>query len=882
MGKKRLPAAVPETLSEAARKGDSGPAFDAQVAGEFDDLDASDLMDLALAQRSAIEHLSRGEPFEAKQAGVQEKLLRFLLHEVRRRSAKTAPDPRPHLQAAAELADLFQIEVPSSHRKNLLGNAATWTKRAVIRGFKPLHHEMLRPQQAFNREFAEVLGRVAGAAPTGDGSLAAWAAARLEPLCDPARWQVSSHREWPAGRAANAVKRAYLETIGPLVGPFHLRQREWNEAATRAVLLAARWDFSGLSEAHRLLGRLKRLEALPSPATLRGGARLSSALWIELFRRQEAFNAEADRALRAFFNIPLAGDDGGAGTYQAWMADREVTEVAEAKAKLALVAHRPLLSLITPVHDTPEPVLRAALDSVLAQSYDRWELCLVDDGSKQPHIARVLAEYAARDKRFKVHHLPRNAGIALATNAALELATGKFVCFLDHDDALTEHALAEVVLWLDRSPDADVLYSDEDRLDLRGRRLLPFFKPDWSPDLLRAVNYVCHFLVVRRSLVTELGGLRAGFDGAQDYDLILRLSEKTDRISHIPKILYHWRATPTSTAASIANKPNASAAGQQALRDHLRRCHEPAKVDAWAPTMYRVRYQVKGEPRVSIVVPVKSGPAGAARLVQNVVEQTGYPNFEVSLVAPREAYDALAGLSSQDPRIQRLRWDRPFDAPAMSNHGARNSRGELLLFLHDDLEVVDPAWLEELIGHAQRKEVGAVAPKLLYPDGTILHAGVVVGADGVIRHPFAHMADAGEWTTLGSANWTRNYLAVTGACLMVRREAFEAAGGFDEKLLGGGWDVDFCLRLVKRGLRIVYTPHTRLVTLDALELRDAPGGAPSSRLSAKDPFYNPNLSSRVANGRLGKATDVLPLPSAPDREPGEGGISPAEWLTLSR
>jgi GT2 family glycosyltransferase len=510
-------------------------------------------------------------------------------------------------------------------------------------------------------------------------------------------------------------------------------------------------------------------------------------------------------------------DDGGP-RYASWIAARERRWLADASADCDAAARPPTLSVVVPTFETPVSILRACLDSVRAQRYERWELCIADDGSTSSALHRALDEYAQRDPRVRLVRLATRVGIAQATNAALDLATGAYVCFLDHDDVLPAFALAEVARHLAADPDTDVLYSDEDRLDPQGRRVRPFFKPDWSPDLLRSVNYMCHFLVVRRDLLEAAGRLRAGFDGAQDYDLLLRLAERTDRIGHVPCVLYQWRASPTSTAGRPDAKPAASASGVRALREHLARCGEEAAVDDPHPTSYRVRYRLRGEPTVAIV-------------------------------APRDGdLEALArGLA---PTTTAARW--ALHPAASRARGAAMTRGDFLLFLHDDVAVRDPEWLDELLGHAQRDGVGAVAPTLLRPDGTIEHAGLVVRPDGTVLRPFAGLAHGDHWTTMGASGWVRNYLAVGGACLCVRRDRYEAAGGFDERLAGWAADVDLCLRLRRHGLRTVYTPHAVLVhrggrgtSWDAL-----PPGPLATIAPRHDPFYNPNLSLDVGSGRL--------------------------------
>ncbi|MBM4381202.1 MAG: glycosyltransferase family 2 protein, partial [Deltaproteobacteria bacterium] len=580
--------------------------------------------------------------------------------------------------------------------------------------------------------------------------------------------------------------------------------------------------------------------------------RVLRPLWRELFRRQEAFNREALATLEQYTGRARAPvTPGPTYDYDAYIRAVEKPFAEQVIRRARTLPARPLFSVITPVHDTPAQLLQSAVESVLTQAWDRWELVLVNDGSTQPHVRPLLDRLARRDRRIRVVHLPRNGGIARATNAGLSQARGSYVAFLDHDDTLNQHALAAVACALADHPGTDVVYSDEDRPDVEGRRQRPYFKPDFSPDLLRSVNYVCHLLVVRRELLESLGGLRTGLDGAQDHDLVLRLSERTAAIRHVPSVLYHWRYRPGSASGSADAYDLASRAGQRAVQAHLERTGVRATVDR-TPVGYRVKYPVQGEPLVSLVVPFKDRPELLAQLWRSL-QQTRYDRFELLLVSNQsrrpETRELLDGL--EDPRIRKLSWDHPFNYSAINNFGARQARGELLVFLNNDIEAVDPDWLGELVSQAQRPEVGAVGPLLLFPDGALQHAGVVLGLHGFAGHPFWRMRDQAEMTPFGHAYWARNCLAVTGACLAVRRELFEAVGGFDERFEVCGSDVELCLRLGSGGRRVLFTPHARLVhhesasrRLHAVPERDHWRSFVAYRpwLQTGDPFYNPNLT----------------------------------------
>jgi GT2 family glycosyltransferase len=807
----------------------------------------AELAELAALQQQLAARLGEAGQVDAEERDALERVARLLRHEIERRTTPPATTAHAHLEAAGAAVDVFVLEVPRSRHAFPAGALVTGFKRASLGALRPLHLELLRPQRAFNERLSGVLYEILCLEPTRNGAWREWAEARLAPHVDPAAWHVRSARAG-VGRAIEAAKRTALDAVAPTLAPLIELQRQWNTSALHATLLAVGWDGRALDEAHAVLAAL-RASGRPTAARPAGGAlRALRPLWVELFRRQERFNVEIERALGAFFGIPRAAEDGGVDAYALWLARHEPAWATESAARVKGLTRRPLFSIVVPTYETPSALLRAALDSVLAQTYDRWQLCIADDGSRSPEVRRLLADYARRDRRIKVRFLAANGGIASATNAALELAGGDFVGFLDHDDTLAPSALAEVAAHLERRPDTDILYSDEDRIDAQGRRVNPYFKPDWSPELLRSVNYVCHFLVVRRELLSAVGGIRTGFDGSQDYDLVLRLTERTQRVAHVPRLLYHWRAAPTSTAHNLANKPGASAAGVRALAEHLLRGGERGSVEDPQPTSYRVRLEVPAEHTISIIVPTR-GDDGArmARLAAALLATARHPRWELAIVGGEPVVD-------RDARVRHIPWTRPFHTAAMRNAGARGTAGDLLLFLHDDVDPTEPGWLEELAALAGRPGVGAVGGKLLFPDGTLEHAGLAVGLEGTVGGVFRHMADASVWTSLGNPMWTRNCLAVSGACLMVSRERFEAAGGFDERLAAHS-DVALCVRLAHDGLRNVYTPHAGLVHQTCRE-RPADGEPEALRgllapwLEHGDPFYNPNLSIRLGNGRL--------------------------------
>jgi len=546
--------------------------------------------------------------------------------------------------------------------------------------------------------------------------------------------------------------------------------------------------------------------------------------------------------------------------YADWLTRHEPTDadLARLQVEASQFAYRPCISIVMPVFNVAEPWLRRAVDSVLRQAYSNWELCLVDDASTEPHIKPVIEELASRDRRITTVFEPVNAGIALASNKGLEAGTGEFVAFLDHDDELAPHALFEVVGLLNRKPELDFIYSDEDKIDEHDRRCDPFFKPAWSPDLLLSMNYICHLSIIRRTLLSQIGGFRPGLDGSQDYDLFLRVTERTSRIGHIPKVLYHWRKIPGSAASSISAKPQASVSACLALNEALQRRGVPGMVEMISHGRYRTRYVHSSQPLISIIIPTKDRSELLARCLDSIESRSTYPKYEVLVVdnnseeeATKRYFREIAG------RHTVLSYPHPFNWAAINNFAAKRAGGSYLLFLNNDIEVIEPDWLTAMLEHAQREEVGVVGAKLLFPSGLIQHAGAVLGIGGVCGHAFKGLpAESPGYVDL--AKVVRNYSAVTGACMCVRREVFDSVGGFEEGLRVAFSDIDFCLRIRERGLLVVYTPYSVLYhhesatrgtwhpSEDTQFMRDRW----DSLIAAGDPYYNPNLSLLHEDFRL--------------------------------
>jgi GT2 family glycosyltransferase len=513
----------------------------------------------------------------------------------------------------------------------------------------------------------------------------------------------------------------------------------------------------------------------------------------------------------------------------------------------------PVVTVAVPVYRPDLALLTKAVQSVQAQTYPRFELCLCDDGSDDPALTGALAAFG-QDPRVRVTSLPRNQGIAAATNAAVALGQGAWVAFLDQDDELAPNALEEVALAIEADPSVDLLYSDDDKIDLVGQRFGPQFKPDWSPDLLLSCGYLAHLFVIRRALFDELGGFRSAFDGSQDWDLALRATERTRAVRHLPKILYHWRSAQHSTAGSLSAKPWAHDAGRRAIAAALERRGEPAEVEPHPDLVgyNHVRRLVRGNPLVSVVIPFRDRPDLTQRCLDSFLEAPGHDNVEFVLVDNGSTEPETAALlrqASADHRVRVLKAPGPFNWAKLVNDGARAGQGELLLFLNNDVVAASPGWLAAMIGHAQRPEIGAVGARLVFPDGRLQHCGTVIGLVGPAGHVMVGLPP-GRIGYMGFDRVTRNWTAVTGACLLTRREVWEEVGAFDETLPVAYNDVDFCLKLRDRGYWNVVTPLAELVHAESAS-RGVTGfqtdvGRFAQRwetwLRHDDPLFSPHLS----------------------------------------
>jgi GT2 family glycosyltransferase len=531
--------------------------------------------------------------------------------------------------------------------------------------------------------------------------------------------------------------------------------------------------------------------------------------------------------------------------YRLWCATLGPTPAVLASLRAAVrgLPYQPIISIVTPVYNTDPALLETTVASVRAQIYPHWEWCLADDGSSRTDTREVLAALSG-DPRIHVTRLDQQSGIVAASNAAMALASGDFLTFVDHDDLLKPHALAQVARWLNHDPELDVLYSDEDKIDRTGQLLDPYWKPDWSPDLLMSRNYINHLLVVRRALVEKLGGLRPGFDGSQDYDLLLRLTEQTDRIAHIPEPLYSWRIVEGSAAAEVDAKPYAFEAARRALNEALhRRGVEGSAENGLLASTYHTRYAIPGHPRVSIIIPTRDRVELLRRCVDSIRAKTAYRNYEI-VVIDNDSRDpkTLEYLSTFPGRV--IRYPATFNYARMLNLAVQSVDCEALLFLNNDTEVINGDWLEALLEHAMRPEVGAVGCRLYYPDGRLQHEGILVGMLGVAAN-----VDHGGFWALGDL--VRNCSAVTGACVMMRSAVYWAIGGNDERLRVAYNDVDICLRIRQAGYQVVYTPYARLFHFEGASRAGYEHADDRAWFTTRwrqfeewDPYYNPNFDRR--------------------------------------
>ena len=543
--------------------------------------------------------------------------------------------------------------------------------------------------------------------------------------------------------------------------------------------------------------------------------------------------------------------------YRAYIPTEETLET-QRKQKFD---YSPLISIAVPAYQTPVEFLRQMIESLIVQTYSNWELCIVNASPDNEEMQKVLAEYSAGDSRVRFCNLKENLGIAENTNRACAMTKGEFVGLLDHDDLLAPNALYEIVKILQDHPQADALYTDEDKVTTElDEHFQPHLKPDFNLDLLRSNNYICHFFVVRKSIVEKAGGFRKEFDGAQDYDFIFRCTENAGEVLHVPEILYHWRTHKASTADNPASKMYAFEAGKRAIEAHLERTGTKGEVSHTQDLgFYRVKYPVQGKPLVSVIIPNKDEKETLQTCLEMLEKNTGYQNFEIIIVENNSTTDEIFRYYKElsgNRKIHLLRWGKEFNYSAINNFAVAHAKGEYLLFLNNDVKSINSDWLEEMLGVCQRPEVGGVGAKLIYPDNTIQHAGCVIGMGGIAGHMFVDMP-ADRTGYLHKASLLQDMSAVTAACLLMKKEVFEQAGGFTEELAVAFNDVDLCLKVRKNGYLIVYDPYVKLYHMES-KTRGAEDSKEKVRrfqteieymrchwidiLKNGDPCYNKNLS----------------------------------------
>jgi len=552
-------------------------------------------------------------------------------------------------------------------------------------------------------------------------------------------------------------------------------------------------------------------------------------------------------------------------TYHHWISKYDTLSDSNRqhiKKEITLFGQKPLISIIMPTYETDPELLKETIRSVRKQLYTNWELCIADDCSKNIKVKEVIEQAAIQDSRIKYIFREKNGHISEASNTALSLVNGEYVGLLDHDDLLSENALFEIVKAINANPDAKLLYSDEDKVDEDKNRYDPYFKPDWNPDLFVAQNFINHFTVYERELINKTGGFRIGLEGAQDWDLALRAVEEIDQknIVHIPRILYHWRASAGSTAKDIRQKDYISNAQGKALKEHFERTNQKVELEIGKNSYWRIKYSIPSpSPLVSIIIPTKNQKPVLKKCIDTLLELTTYNNYEILVVNNNsdekealEYFDEIAGFAN----IKVLDYPKPFNYSEINNYAVSQAKGSVICLLNNDIEIIEGEWLREMVSLAIRPNTGAVGAKLFYPDGLIQHAGVILGIGGVAGHAYL-LKEENYPGQMGRAMLTQNYSAITAACMVIEKRKFEEVGGLNEESLKIAFnDVDFCIKLLKAGYRNVWTPDAKLIHHESVSrgFEDTPEKQRRfkgeidymketwANILENDPAYNLNLS----------------------------------------
>ncbi|MEA3496788.1 MAG: glycosyltransferase family 2 protein [Bacteroidota bacterium] len=559
--------------------------------------------------------------------------------------------------------------------------------------------------------------------------------------------------------------------------------------------------------------------------------------------------------------------------YKLWLnnnAPREI-DFKEFKGNISYFKFQPAISIILPVFDPDVELFQKTLLSVIDQIYPNWELCIADDKSVNPEIRKTIEKFALKDRRIKFTFRAKNGNISECSNSAMELASGEFIAFLDHDDLLTRDALYHVVKEINKDKNVDLIYSDEDKIDSSSNLSEPHFKPDWCPDSFLSRNYINHFVVLRKKIVDKIGHFRIGFEGSQDYDLLLRFTEKSQKIKHIARILYHWRKHRDSVSERFDAKPKAFIAAEKAIKDALERRKEKANVKLiqGLPGIYNIRYKIKNKKKVSIIIPSKNKSDILNKCISSIITKSTYDNYEIIVINNNSTEKKFFDLTKKYKKQQNGKFNcydnnDAFNFSKLMNFGVSKASGDYILLLNNDTEVITKDWIEAMVEQVQRDSIGAVGAKLLFPNDTIQHAGVVIGLGDVAGHTFIgkHKDDNGYFNYIKSIN---NYSALTAACLMVKKSVYYDVGGFDEDLQVEFNDTDFCLKLLDKGYYNVYLPHINLYHYESLSRGHPKATIESEKrhnteiaiFKAKwqkyidfDPCYSPNLSKDVTDFQL--------------------------------
>lgn len=604
---------------------------------------------------------------------------------------------------------------------------------------------------------------------------------------------------------------------------------------------------------------LKKLQAENSPA----GRRKKVLAWEN---RRENLDCLKKKGIRGFLKYVDAKAGIVTGDYEQWLMRHRAGRRELAAQRKVCFSYEPRISIVIPLYNTPLPYLKEAVDSIVRQTYKKWQLCLAD-GSTGDEAANYIHKHYGRDSRICYKKLEKNGGISENTNAAVRMAKGDYILLADHDDVVAPDALFHIVKAINESVQkdghqADVLYTDEDKISMDGIHYFePNFKPDYNLFRLRENNYICHIFVVKKELLKQAGLFCAAYDGAQDYDLILRCCEKAENIVHIPRVLYHWRCHMESTAADPASKTYAYEAGKRALEAHYRRMGLPAEVEMTErPGWYRSRVMLQGQPLISIIIPNKDHTKDLELCLSSIDKKTTYRNFEVLVVENnsncRETFEYYEQMVRKYPFVRLLTWKDGFNFSAINNFAAAQAKGEYFLFLNNDVEVLTPDWLQEMLMICQQKGVGAVGAKLFYPDDTIQHAGVVIGLGGIAGHIFCR-ASGSEDGYMGRLVSVQEYSAVTAACMLVKSRDFQLVNGFDPEFVVAFNDIDFCMKLRQQKKKVVFTPYAQLYHYESKSrgMEDTPEKQLrfkketllfekkwAKELAKGDPYYSPNLS----------------------------------------